>query len=64
MGACGGWRSTMDRPELSVVIPAFNEEDNIAPMVERLVAALENRVEGLEILFVDDGSSDLTWQRD
>ena len=50
-------------PELTVVIPAYNEEASIGPMVERLVLALEQRVEGLEILFVDDGSRDGTWQR-
>lgn len=49
-------------PELTVVIPAFNEEASIAPMVERLVRALDGRVDGLEILFVDDGSRDGTWQ--
>jgi dolichol-phosphate mannosyltransferase len=50
-----------DRPELSVVIPAFNEEANLRPMVDRLVAAVEPAVDGLEILFVDDGSRDRTW---
>lgn len=50
-----------DQPELTVVIPAFNEEENLKPIVERLVSALENEVEGLEIIFVDDGSIDKTW---
>ena len=50
-----------DRPELSVVVPAFNEEANLRPMVERLVAAVAPVVDGLEILFVDDGSRDGTW---
>jgi len=48
-------------PELSVVIPAFNEEGNVEPMYERLTAALGGLVDGLEIVFVDDGSSDGTW---
>jgi dolichol-phosphate mannosyltransferase len=47
--------------ELSVVVPAFNEEENIVPMYERLVAALEGKVKALEIVFVDDGSGDQTW---
>jgi dolichol-phosphate mannosyltransferase len=51
----------MAEPELSVVIPAFNEQDNVQPMYERLVAALEGEVDGLEIVFVDDGSRDKTW---
>jgi len=51
-----------ERPELTVVIPAFNEQENVEPMYRRLVAALENVVDGLEVLFVDDGSSDGTWR--
>jgi glycosyltransferase involved in cell wall biosynthesis len=52
-----------EQPELSVVIPAFNEEENVAAMHERLVAALGEVVDGLEILYVDDGSADATWER-
>jgi len=52
-----------ERPELSVVVPAFNEQDNVEPMYERLVEALDGVVDGLEILFVDDGSADGTWER-
>ncbi len=45
-------------PELSVIIPVYNEEDNIQPMIE----ALEEALDGLdyEVIFVDDGSSDKT----
>lgn len=50
-------------PELSVVVPAFNEESNVEPMYRRLVAALEQVVDGFEIVFVDDGSADGTWAR-
>jgi dolichol-phosphate mannosyltransferase len=52
-----------ERPELSVVIPAFNEQENVLPIYERLVKVLEAEVDGLEILFVDDGSADTTWER-
>jgi dolichol-phosphate mannosyltransferase len=48
-------------PELTVVVPAFNEEANIETMFRRVTDALEGVVEGLEIIFVDDGSSDRTW---
>ncbi len=48
-------------PELTVVIPEFNEENNVVPMHGRLVDALAELVKGLEILYVDDGSSDGTW---
>lgn len=50
-----------ERPELSVVIPAYNEEANIRPMVERLDRAVAPSVSGLEVVFVDDGSRDGTW---
>jgi dolichol-phosphate mannosyltransferase len=50
-------------PELSVVIPAMNEEANVPLMHERLVAALEPAVSSFEMVWVDDGSSDATWQR-
>jgi len=53
----------MANPELSVVVPAFNEEDNVAPMYERLVSALQGIVGELEIVYVDDGSVDATWER-
>ncbi len=43
-------------PELSVVLPVFNEEDNLGPLYQEITAALENI--NHEILFIDDGSSD------
>ena len=47
---------------LSVVIPARNEEDCIASTVEHLHVELRlHRVEH-EIVVVDDGSTDSTWQ--
>jgi glycosyltransferase involved in cell wall biosynthesis len=48
--------------EVSVVIPAFNEHENIRPMYERLVSILTDGVDGFEIVYVDDGSQDQTWQ--
>lgn len=52
-----------DLPELSVVIPAMNEEDNVGAMHDRLIAALEPVVDGLEVVWVDDGSTDSTWAK-
>ncbi len=46
----------------SVVIPVFNEEDNVLPLAEEC-AALASADRSFEILFVDDGSRDHTWQR-
>ena len=45
---------------LSVVIPAFNEEQRIGPTLEELASYLGARGWGFEILVVDDGSTDGT----
>jgi len=45
---------------LSVVIPVYNEAENIPPLLERLRAALAGWPGTAEFLFVDDGSSDET----
>lgn len=44
---------------LSVVVPVHNESENIAPLVAE-IAALKNRVPLMEIVYVDDGSTDDT----
>ena len=44
-------------PELSVVVPVFNERDNIAPLIEEIVAALRG-AHDFEIVYVDDASRD------
>src|SRR5208337_4971830 len=46
------------RPEFSVVLPAFNEEENLAPIYERLKAVMQEQGNSYELIFVDDGSSD------
>lgn len=45
---------------LSVVIPVYNEEDNIRLLHERLRKALDPLNQEYEVLFVDDGSTDRT----
>ncbi len=52
----------METVDIGIVVPAFNEEDNVRPLYERLAAALGEITEHFEILFVDDGSSDNTIQ--
>jgi len=52
-----------EQVELSVVIPVFNEEVNIVPMYDRLLAALSDKVSSLEILYIDDGSADTSWEK-
>lgn len=45
--------------DLSVVIPARNEAENIAPLVAEIRAALDGRYD-YEIIYIDDGSTDAT----
>jgi polyisoprenyl-phosphate glycosyltransferase len=46
------------RPDLSVVIPVFNEQENLPSLYSRLAGALEPTGLRYEIIFVDDGSRD------
>lgn len=46
--------------ELSVLVPVHNEEDNIAPLVERVCGALKDFGKSWELIIVDDGSTDGT----
>ncbi|HTA37583.1 MAG TPA: glycosyltransferase family 2 protein [Candidatus Acidoferrales bacterium] len=54
--------SSVANPVLSVVVPLFNEEGNVAPLLERIAAIVE-RLPGspsYEIVLVNDGSTDAT----
>lgn len=44
-------------PQLSVVVPVFNERDNIPPLLAEIAAALRGRID-YEVIYVDDDSSD------
>ncbi|MBU2960325.1 glycosyltransferase family 2 protein [Citreicella sp. C3M06] len=45
-------------PEVSVCVPIYNEEDNVALLHKEIVSALEPMKRSFELVFVDDGSSD------
>jgi glycosyltransferase involved in cell wall biosynthesis len=47
---------------LSIVIPIHNEEHSILPLYDRLTAVLEGLARPYEILFVDDASSDRSFE--
>lgn len=51
----------MPNPELSVVIPVYNEEESISELTKWIVEAVSPLNIPFEILFVDDGSTDSTW---
>jgi glycosyltransferase involved in cell wall biosynthesis len=44
--------------KLSVVIPVYNEEDNLEPLLEGLFQILNNIEIGFEVICVDDASTD------
>ena len=49
-------------PYLSVVIPVYNEEENLRELAERLMRTLTTMGRPFEIILVDDGSSDRSWE--
>jgi len=49
----------LEGPELSVIVPTFNERDNVAVLYRRLEATLGSVA--WEVVFVDDNSPDGTW---
>ena len=52
--------SSASVPELSIVVPLFNEEESLPLLVEKLLLALRPLGRSFELLLVDDGSSDRT----
>src|SRR5258708_6731032 len=48
----------MSKPDISVVIPVYNEAGNLRPLFDRLLAAMDATGRPFEGLFTDDGSRD------
>ena len=48
-------------PELSIVIPSFNEQRNLQALYSELMKVLPSLNMTWEIIFTDDGSADNTW---
>ena len=46
--------------DISVVVPLYNEEDNVQLLYEEIKGVLDTMAEQAEIVFVDDGSRDRT----
>ena len=53
----------LDRPALSIVIPVFNEEDNVPILAAEIREALDPHGIAYEVIAVDDGSTDSSWSR-
>jgi glycosyltransferase involved in cell wall biosynthesis len=49
--------------DVSVVLPAYNEVDTIDGIYEQVTSVLTDEVCSFEIIFVDDGSTDGTWDK-
>ena len=51
-----------NHPRISVVIPFFNEEENIGELYRVLIKVLKKLNTTYELIFIDDGSFDNTYQ--
>ena len=47
--------------DLSIVIPLYNEDESILELHSKIVSSLSNSSLNYEIIFIDDGSSDNSW---
>jgi glycosyltransferase involved in cell wall biosynthesis len=52
-----------ERPALSIVIPVFNEEENVPILADEIRQALDPHGIAYEVVAVDDGSTDSSWSR-
>ncbi|MCM2370069.1 glycosyltransferase family 2 protein [Aporhodopirellula aestuarii] len=52
-----------DEVDLSIVIPAMNEEESLETLHTKVVEVCQRAGKSLEIIFIDDGSSDSTWSK-
>jgi undecaprenyl-phosphate 4-deoxy-4-formamido-L-arabinose transferase len=50
------------KPEISVVIPVYNEQDNIPHLISRLMPALDALNRSYEVVITNDGSRDKSWE--
>ena len=49
--------------DLSIVVPVFNEQFNVEKLIDEIKANVQNLVSSFEVIIVDDGSSDDTWEK-
>ena len=50
----------MSKPDVSVIIPAYNEEESLKPLFNRLFPVMDATERSYEVIFVNDGSRDTT----
>lgn len=51
----------MPDPALSLVVPVYNEHDSLAELHQQIAAVARDRDLAVEVVFVDDGSKDGSW---
>ncbi len=54
--------SPVASPQISIVLPTYDEADNIELLIDRTLQALGDYPGGVEVVVVDDDSPDGTWQ--
>ena len=50
------------KPSLSIVIPVYNSAENLPPLIDRLVSVLPTLTDRYEVVLVNDGSRDGSWE--
>ena len=48
--------------EISIVIPLFNESESLEELHDWILSSISSNSKSFEIIFIDDGSSDNSWQ--
>lgn len=55
--------STFVETEISVIVPMFNEAENVLPLAREVGAAFAAQPQAFELVLVDDASTDSTWEK-
>ena len=56
-------KETLEAPDVTVLVPAFNEVENVPELVESLCEMFDRHGIAGQIVLVDDGSTDGTWEK-
>ena len=51
---------TLEKPNISIILPAYNEAGNIESVIQKAISVLQGFAENYEIIVVNDGSTDST----